>query len=130
MNSMKYTLDEYPTLDLTKKTIWTPTKIEINYFNKINFEKERQLEKERQIEKVRQTKLNVNAQPFTHISYSPPPTPMVHTQFNNQFIPIPQYNSHYGTMHTPTPHYIPQYSHQYSQHYGTTYSPPYVSQFY
>ena len=67
---MKYTLDEYPTLDLTKKTIWTPTKIELNYFNKINFEKERQLEKERQIEKVRQTKLNVNAQPFTHISYS------------------------------------------------------------
>ena len=101
--------DEYPPLDLSKKTIWSPTQEEFKYFNNLK------IKREQQIEMIRQKKLNVNAQPFTNISYSPPPTPMVHTQFDNQFIPIPQYTSQYGTVYTPqlNPNYIQNYTTQY-----------------
>ena len=105
--------DEYPPLDLSKKTIWTPTEKELNYFNNLKIEREQQIERERQ------KKLNVNAQPFKNISYSPPPTPMVHTQFDNQFIPIHNYTSQYGTVYTPqlNPNYIQKYTPQYNNHY-------------
>ena len=130
MSSLKHILedinkynynDEYPPLDLSKKTIWSPTQQEFKYFNNLKIEREEQIEREQQNkreqqnEMIRQKKLNVNAQPFTNISYSPPPTPMVHTQFDNQFIPIPQYTSQYGTVYTPqlNPNYIQNYTTQY-----------------
>ena len=113
--------DEYPPLDLSKKTIWSPTQQEFKYFNNLK------IKREQQTEMIRQKKLNVNAQPFTNISYSPPPTPMVNTQFNNQFIPIPQYTSQYGTTYTPQlnpnyiQHYTPQYGNQYHTQFGNYY---------
>ena len=120
--------DEYPPLDLSKKTIWSPTEKELNYFNNLKIEKERQIEREQQNEMIRQKKLNVNAQPFTNISYSPPPTPMVHTQFDNQFIPIPNYTSQYGTVYTPqlNPNYIQHYTTQ----YGNQYHPQFGNYYY
>lgn len=126
--------DEYPPLDLSKKTIWSPTQQEFKYFNNLKIEREEQIERERKIKSEKQVKkeeqqkqLNVNAQPFTNISYSPPPTPMVNTQFNNQFIPIPQYTSQYGTTYTPQlnpnyiQHYTPQYGNQYHTQFGNYY---------
>ena len=122
--------DEYPPLDLSKKTIWSPTQEEFKYFNNLK------IKREQQIEMIRQKKLNVNAQPFTNISYSPPPTPMVHTQCDNQFIPIPQYTSQYGTTYTQQlnnnyiQHYTPQYGNQYHPQNGNQYHPQFGNYYY